>query len=303
VWVQSGSAAGASAWGGPFLDANRDGWMEWVPPGSKLPADDWSPHLNFLGTRAPTGEVKPELAMGAKLRFVVQWREPVDPNFPETETPAYPLTLRLLRQIDPAGTQRSSDEMQEEARSASVPNVIFRTRTYLVFEQMLEYTVPAAGRYALVLESAPLPTPLLPALQREVEIYPRLVVETPGTALGEPRAVFRSYTNTAAGVGIPGDAQGAVTVGIEGTREQVGAGTGVTLRPKPDVFGPAALSFGPQTYRGQGVATAFAGGAAALLVQARFHGPNVFKSAGVEEGSKLVIPERWFRPTPQPAKP
>jgi hypothetical protein len=186
----------------------------------------------------------------------------------------------------------------------SAPNVIFRTRTYLVFEQMLEYTIPAAGRYALVVESAPPPEPVLPALRREVEIHPRFVVETPRTSLGDPRVVFRSYTNTNAGVGTPADAEGAVAVGVIGAHEQVGAGTGVALRQKPDLFGPAALSFGNQAARGQGVATAFAGGTAALLVQARFSGPNVFKTAGIEEGAKLVIPERWFRPVNQPrAKP
>ena len=39
------------------------------------------------------------------------------------EVPAYPLTMRLLRQIDPTGTQRASDEMTEVARSVSVPNM------------------------------------------------------------------------------------------------------------------------------------------------------------------------------------
>jgi hypothetical protein len=300
TWVQAASAAGASAWGGPFIDPNRDGLMEWVPPGSKLPADNWSGQMNFLGTRSATGEVTPDLAQGTRVRFVVQWREPTDPNFPEGDTPLHPITLRLWRQIDPTGAQRSSDEMQEEARSVSVPNVIFRTRTYLVFEQMLEYTIPAAGRYALVVESAPPPEPRLPALRREVEIRPRLVVETPRTALGDPRVVFRSYTNTSAGVGTPADAEGAVAVGVIGAHEQIGAGTGVALRPKPDLFGPPALSFGNQAARGQGVATAFAGGTAALLVQARFSGPNVFKTAGIEEGAKLVIPDRWFRPVSQP---
>jgi hypothetical protein len=300
VWVQTASAAGASVWGGPFLDANRDGLMEFVQPGTKLPADNWSPQLNFLGTSAPTGELTPDLAAGTKLRFVVQWREPADPHFPEGEVPLYPLTLRLLRQIDPAGEKRSSDEMQEEARSASVPNVIYRTRTFLVFEQMLEYTVPAAGRYALAIESAQMAAPLLPALRREVEIAPRIVVETPGTAAGDARAVFRSYTSFTAGVGTPADALGALTIGTEGPTVQTGAGTGVALRGKPDVIGPSALVFGNQSYRGQGAATAFAGGAAALLVQARFPAPNVFKAAGIEDGGKLEIPERWFRPVTQP---
>jgi hypothetical protein len=299
VWVQAASNAGGSVWGGSFNDANRDGLMEFVPLDAKLPADNWSPQLNFLGTRTATGEVSADIAKDAKLRFVVQWREPADPNFPGSEVPAYPLTLRLLRQSDPAGEKRSSDEMEEVARSLSVPNVIYRTRTFLVYEQMLEYKVPEAGRFALALESAQSGEPLLPALRRDVEIAPRLVVETVGVAAGDPRAVFRSFTNLTAGVGTPGDAMGAVTVGTDGTGGQVGAGTGLALRVKPDVLGPEVLAFGPQAYRGEGVATAFAGGAAALLLQARASGPNVFTSTGVETGKKLVLPDAWLRRMPR----
>ena len=298
VWVQAASNAGASVWGGPFLDANRDGLMEFVPPGTKLPADNWSPQLNFLGTRTVTGELSPEIAKDAKLRVVVQWREPADPNFPENDIPEYPLTLRLLRQIDPTGEKRSSDEMEEVARSVSVPNVIYRTRTFLVFEQMVEYTVPAPGRFALAIESATLPPPLLPALRRDVEIHPRVAIETVGTAAGDPRVVFRSYTNFTAGVGTPGDALGSVTIGTDTPGSQIGGGTGLLLRGKPDVTGPDGFAFGPQAVGGQGMATAFAGGAATILLQARAAAPNVFKSAGIEDGKSLVIPERWLRIVP-----
>ncbi len=302
VWVQAASSAGAAVWGGPFLDANRDGLMEFVPPGTKLPADNWSPQLNFLGTRTAAGEVTPDLAKDAKLRIVVQWREPAAPQFPDGETPAYALTLRLLRQLDPAGEKRSSDEMEEVARSVSVPNVIYRTPTFLVFEQMLEFTVPVAGRYALAIESAAAPDPLLPSLRREVEIYPRAVIETVGTAAGEAKAVFRSFTNFTAGVGTPGDSFGAITVGTDTPNAQTGGGTGLLLRGKSDVIGPDAFAFGPQVYGGQGMATAFAGGAAAVLFQARAAAPNVFFSAGVQPGKKLEIPARWLQYVPR-AKP
>lgn len=298
VWVQAASAAGAAVWGGPFLDANRDGLMEFAPSGTKLPADNWSPQLNFLGTRAPGGALTPELAKDAKLRFVVQWREPADQNFPDGDIPAYALSLRMLRQIDPTGEKRSSDEMQEEGRSVSAPNVIHRTRTYLVFEQMLEFTVPAAGRYALALESVARAEPLLPSLRRDVEIYPRIVIETVGTAASEAKVVLRSYTSTTGGVGVPGDAQAARTVGTEAATAQVGGGTGLTLRTKPDVFGPASLTFGNDKFSGPGAATAFAGGTAALLTQTRAGAPNLFGSARIDAGKRLVIPEAWLRIVP-----
>ena len=302
VWVQAASNAGAAVWGGPFVDANRDGLMEFVPHGSKLPADNWSPQLNFLGTRTPAGDVTPDLAKDAKLRIVVQWREPAALQSPDSETPQYALTLRMLRQLDPTGEKRSSDEMEEVARSVSVPNVIYRTPTFLVFEQMLEVTVPAAGRYALAIESAAGPEPLLPALRRDAEIYPRVAIETVNTTAGDAKAVFRSFTNFTAGVGTPGDSFGAITVGTDTPNAQTGGGTGLLLRPKSDVLGPDAFAFGPQAYGGQGMATGFAGGAAAVLFQARAASPNVFFSAGVQPGKKLEIPARWLQYVPR-AKP
>lgn len=294
MWVQAGSAAGAAVWGGPFADANRDGLLEFVPFGTPLPADNWTPQLNFLGTRAADGTVSPEIAKDAKLRFVVQWREPADPNFPGSEVPLYPLTLRLLRQIDPTGEKRASDEMEEVARSVSMPNVIYRTRTFLVYEQMLEYTAKDAGRFALAMESPQPAAPLIPALKREIDISPRLVVETPNAAASEPRAVFRSFTNFTAGVGTPGDAMGAITVGTGLTGAQTGAGTGV-LRIKPDVIGPSALAFGGESFGGEGIATAFAGGAAALVMQTGATGPNAFAGTGLQPGQKLELPDAWLR--------
>src|SRR5262249_116234 len=142
------------------------------------------------------------------------------------------------------------DEMQEEARSASVPNVIYRTKTFLVFEQMLEFTVPAAGRYALVVESAAQAEPLLPALRRDLEIFPRIVIEAVGTAPSDPQVVFRSYTAPTAGVGTPGDALGALTIGTDAAGSLVSGGTGLALRQKPDVIGPDALTVGAEIYRG-----------------------------------------------------
>jgi hypothetical protein len=305
IWIQAASNARDSVWGGPYRDANRDGLMEFTSPGALWPEGQWSPQMNFLGVRTPAGEVQTDLTKDTKLRFIVQWREAANPNFPESDVPYYPLTLAVWRQIDPRGETRSSDEMAEVARSVGPPNIVYRTRTYLVFEQMLEFTVPADGRYALVLESPVPPDPLIPALKRELEIQPRIVVETLNTKATDPHVVFRSFTTPNAGVGMPGDALGATTIGIDDKAALRGGGTGLSLRAKPDILAPASLAMGDTVVRGPGVATALAGGSAALLVQARFRGPNVFQSAGIGEGQPLVIPERWYKPVkpPQPRTP
>lgn len=301
VWVQAASAAGPSVWSGPFRDHSGDGLLDFAPHGTALPASTWSPKLNFLGVRGSDGGAVEELAKDAKLRFAVQWREPADPNFPESDIPVYPLTVRVLRQMDPTGGKRSSDEMEETSRSASTPTVIYRTNSFLVFEQTLEFTVPVAGRYAVALESAAVGEPLIPALKRSVEINPRIVIETLGVPASAPQVVFRTFTTTGAGVGTPGDATGALTVGAPLAGAQTGGGPGLALRPKPNVLGPVALDVGGETFAGPGTATGFAGGAAAILLQAHASGPNVFRAAGIDDGKPLVLSDAWLKFVP-PAK-
>jgi hypothetical protein len=295
VWVQAGSISGAAVWGGAFLDANRNGTMEFAPPTQPLPAINWTPEMNFLGVQSPTGQVTPDLPSGAKVRFTVQWREPLDPNLPSVDRPAYPVVLRVFRQIDPAGEKRPSDEMAEDARSAAGPYPILLTKTFVVYEQILDFTVPVAGRYALVIATGYQPDPLLPALRREVETSPRVYAETLSAKPGEGRVVFRSYVTPAAGVGIPGDSAGVTTVGIPVAGEQLfGGGTGLTLRAKPDLYGPDAIDAGAAA-RGSGVATGYVGGMAAALVQAGAPGANPFQSSGFAPGKMAVVPETWMR--------
>ena len=295
VWVQASSMAGAAVWGGPFLDVNHNGTMEFAPPGQPLPPGSWTPEMNFLGVRSPTGETALGLPAGVKLRFTMQWRESRDPTLPGLDIPAVPVVLRLFRQLDPNGARRPSDEMAEDARSIGGPYPIVRTASYVVFEQILEFTTPVAGHYALVVATGYQPDPLLPALRREVEINPRLIVETLSAKQGESRVVFRSYVTPAAGVGIPADSNGAITVGVPSPGQLTGGGTEVELRAKPELFGPDAVTLGDPPMQGTGIATGFLGGMAAELVQAGAAGANPFLSSGFAMDKLAVVPDRWMR--------
>src|SRR5262249_44593009 len=150
AWVQAASAAGPTVWGGPFRDVNRDAAMEFAPPEAPLPPMNWSNDMNFLGFQGADGKIVAELSAGAKGRFTMPWREPLDPNFPSVDRPAFPVVLRVFRQLDPTGTKIPSDEMAEEARSTGGPYPILLTNTFVVYEQILEFTAANAGRYALV---------------------------------------------------------------------------------------------------------------------------------------------------------
>jgi hypothetical protein len=301
VWIQAASNSGTAVWGGPFLDANRDGVMEFATRTQPLPPGSWTPEMNFLGFVSPAGEVLPELPAGTKLRFTMQWREPLDPNVPAVDRPIYPVVLRLYRQLDPNGDKRPSDEMAEEARTAGGPSPILMTGTSVIYEQMLEFTVPAAGRYAAVVATGFKPEPLLAALKREAEISPRMIVETLSGRPADGRVVFRSYVNPMAGVGIPGDSIGVTTVGTGAPGELIGGGTGLTLRPKPDLFGPAAIDVAGAP-RGSGIATGFVGGIGVALVQAGAAGANPFASSGFTPGKAAVVPDAWLKYL-RPAKP
>ncbi|MBA4187430.1 MAG: hypothetical protein C0467_05360 [Planctomycetaceae bacterium] len=305
VWVQAASAAGAAVWGGPFLDPNTDGAMEFASPNQPLPPMNWSADMNFLGFQSATGETTGDLPAGARLRITIQWREPTDPNFPSVDRPAYPVVLRLFRQLDPKGEKIPSDEMAEDARSAGGPYPLLFTRTYVVFEQVLEFTVKEPGRYALAVAKGYEPEALLPGLKRKVEVHPRIVIETLSGKPGEGRAVFRSYVTPEAGVGIPGDSLGANTIGVPVKGDVFGGGTGLALRGKPDLFGPDSLDIAGPAMRGPGLATGYLGGMATGLVQAGAAGANPFKSAGFTHGTMAVVPENWLkilRPVAKPDK-
>ncbi len=302
VWVQAASASGAAVWGGPFLDTNSDGTMEFAPANAPLPPANWAADMNFLGARSAAGDTTEELPAGARVRFTMQWREPLDPNFPSVDRPAFPVVLRVFKQIDPKGEKVPSDEMAEVARSAGGPYPILLTDTFAVFEQILDFTVPAAGRYALVVAKGYEPEALLPALKRSVEVYPRIVIDTLSAKPGEGQVVFRSFVTPEAGVGIPGDSAGAITVGVPVPSELYGGGTGLTLRMKADLFGPDSLDVGGPGMRGTGMATGYVGGMAATLGQAGAAGGNVFRSAGFSQGRMAVVPEAWIRYLRPPPK-
>ena len=120
-----------------------------------------------------------------------------------------------------------------------------------------------------------------------------MIVETLSGKPADGRAIFRSYFNPLAGVGLPGDSAGVITVGTGAPAELIGGGTGLTLRAKPDLFGPGSLDTSA-SQRGTGIATAYVGGIAAGLVQAGAAGANPFASSGFTPGKAVVVPEAWL---------
>ena len=301
LWVQATSPLAGSVWAGPFLDANADGAMEFAPPGAPLPAGEWTPQLNFLGTRAADGSISPTLAAGARVRLVVQWREAHDPFGTGGDESVFPLTLRVFRQLDPDGKARASDEVTEVARSAGGPYRLWAEPGYGVYEQVLEFAVPEAGRYAVRIDGGEVYDHRIPAIRQRIEITPRLVAEFAGGD-GQTRPVWRSYVTPNAGVGIPGDAKAAIAVAAsekpfgDTPAGATGAGPGVQLLRKPDLI--ANGSIGGEGGSGSGVAAGFAGGVLAALIGSGAPPADVLAATGLRTGGPAVIPEGWLRVVP-----
>jgi len=291
IWVQSASTAVGQVWAGPFLDADDTGAMEFAPPDSKMPAGKWTRELNFLGFNPSDGGagVAP-LPAGYKLRLTVQWREPHDPDgFAPTDS-VYLLKIRLLKQIDPQATAVASDEFQEIASSLAAPVRLLKTTGSGAFEQTLEVTIPADGIYAVRIDGRTKFAYDLPVLQPKLEIAPRIVVEPSDPAsAAKGRPAFRTYLTEKAGVGIPGDAPAAVTIGVANNGSQTGAGPGVALRVKPDLFAPGRLTHHGSAGEGPAIAAAFAGGVGASLLSAGIRASDLTRTVGLNPGKPLVL--------------
>ncbi|MBX9584160.1 MAG: hypothetical protein K2X87_28000, partial [Gemmataceae bacterium] len=302
VWVQATSPLVGSVWTGSFLDANTDRAMEFAPPAAPLPADEWARDLNFLGTRAADGTVSRTLPAGARVRLVVQWRETHDPFGYGGAESIFPLTLRAFRQLDPEGKARASDELTELARSVGGPYRLWADPSYGVYEQILEFTVPEDGRYAVRVDGHEVYDPRLPALRRRIEIVPRLTAEFDGAGAEKGRPVWVSYSTKNAGVGIPGDSKAAIDVSASDKpfgdvpAGLTGAGPGVVLLAKPDLVANGLIA--GEAAGGSGVAAGFAGGVLAGLIGSGAPPGDVIRATGLRTGGPAVIPEGWLRVVP-----
>lgn len=296
LWVQAASDIPGSVWGGPYLDLQGNGVMDFAPANAPLPAGLWSHELNFLGGRGADGMTSSQLATGSKLRITVQWREAHHPDVYVPPDPILPITLRVLRQLDPDGEKRASDEMEEVARSTGPAIRLLAGPNFGVYEQSLEFAAPADGRYALRVEARPAFDHRLPALRQEIEIHPRIVVEYAAPSDDGSRPVFTTFVPPTGGVGIAGDSPSALTIGAEKSGPPVlaGGGPGTVLLEKPNLLAPATLA-GEPGGRGTGIAAAYAAGLSASLIGSGSPSADILRSLHAKPGDAAVIPEVWLK--------
>jgi hypothetical protein len=207
--------------------------------------------------------------------------------------------LRLFKQLDPDGKLRSSDDLLEVGYSSGLPARLVKTVGSGAFEQTLEVTIPSDGVYALRIEGGFRVDYDLPALKQNVEIYPRVVIEAADNATAaKGRPIFMSYLQNQAGVGLPGDASSAITVGTLRNENLTGTGPGIVLRTKPELLVQGDLVAGAIQGRGTAISAGFAGGAAASLLSAGVRASDLVKTIGLKPGQVLVIPDELLQRLP-----
>lgn len=256
LWFQAAGNSRGQGWAGLFRDHDSNGIMEFASTGA-LPKGRWSSELNFLGWRPWGQNAVAELPEGLRLRIVLQWREPHDPDYFAKagaedlyRKPLADLRLTLLRQRDPQAKSLPADAFDVVARSSGVPQRLESTPDGAVYEVVLETTLPSSGHYALRVERPvgfqwfltddatkgrpaftqfpgqqstglrPLGVATLPALEKNWELQTRLFMHTNGPLRLQGQPVFADFATDMGSVGMPGDARTIITVGacdFEGT--------------------------------------------------------------------------------------
>src|SRR5262249_2410048 len=204
-----------------------NGVMEFAEAKTPVPAGSWNHELNFLAwrPRADGGRQTPIAASAlparTRVRVTMQWQEAHDPSFAGPAEDPYPhplahLRLVVVRQPDPEGKPRPSDDLVVVAESAGLPQRIANRPEVSTFEHVVEFTADEASRYALRIEGTlpagtePRGAATLPATRQVGEIRPRLYVET---LEGDGRVVLQSYVTEIGTLGTPGDSLRVLTVG------------------------------------------------------------------------------------------
>jgi len=311
LWFEPAGNQRQQVWAGPYRDVDGNGVMEYGPLGTPLRSDRWTRELNFLAWQPFTKEKTLDIPAKANIRISIQWQEVHDPEFAQHGDDVYrePLArlgLVVLRQRDPAGAHLPADDLELVARSEGLPLRIQNLPESATYKQVVEFTVPVAGRYALRVEgqvhrgTRPPGAPALPGIERNWELQPRIyaeVVDESSRLAGRP--ILFDYFTDLGTMGVPSDARGLITVGAanaSGSPEEFsspGPPMYLELLMKPDVlaFGQFNVGSGggPVAF-GSGLANAFAAGQAAVLLSGHVPSDKVEDLFHSQNGKLLRLP-------------
>jgi hypothetical protein len=337
LWfVSTGNTAGQT-WTGPYRDVDNNGVMEFAAAETKLPSGLWTRELNFLTWQPHGSDPVLDLPESATVRVTMQWREPHEEslfwrqNEPDLYLkPLADLYLVALRQRDPVGKVLPADDFEVVGRSAVSALRIENSPRGATYEQVVEFTIAKAGRYAIRVERTlpkrwelrkdpesqrpilveatglaatgirPVGTGNLPALETTWELKPRLFVEVADFPnFGKGRVVFRDFQTRQGSIPVLADAQRIVSVGAASLADEpqpyTAAGAPGTLWNvlKPNVLSYDALQLAPAgsgSAFGASLATPFTAGLAACLVSRGSDAHQLLADCGRQQGKVLKLP-------------
>jgi hypothetical protein len=212
LWFQTAGDTHGQSWAGLFRDVDGNGIMEFAAPQQILPADLWSPELNFLAWQTSNGQTRRDLPAGARLRFSLQWREAHDPLYAQSGEDPYrqPLArnmrIFLLRQLDPTGKRQPADDMEIVAQSIDAGMRLQAAPNSAAYEITLDVQIKQPGRYAVCIGGVapesiyPPGDATLPFQRKHSELRVRLFV-SPLDVSG--RAIFHDYATISGSLGMP----------------------------------------------------------------------------------------------------
>lgn len=339
LWLVSVGNTHAQTWTGLYRDADRNGTMEFASAETPLPKGAWTHELNFLAWEPHGGPKSLELPEGARLRISLQWQEPHDPAYawqPGQDDlylkPLADMTLVALRQRDPSGKAVAVDDLEVVGRSLTSALRIDTHATGSTYEQVVEFTIAKAGRYAIAVQRQlpnrwelrkdpatgrpvfveiaglasngirPASAPSLPALETTWELRPRLFVQvTDQATFGKGRALWRDYQTTQGSIPILADAQTLLSVGAVGLDNgpqpysAVGAPGTLWNVLKPNVLAYDSLALAPPdsgSAYGASVSTPFAAGYVAAVLSSGARPDALRQSLLCLKAKLLRLPSR-----------
>jgi hypothetical protein len=169
------------SWRGSFSDANHNGMMEFRTSKSN---DRWRDERMVIQFEKD-GKILDKIPQGKKIRVRVRWREGVEWSTATVEGETAPkekakLNILLLLNENPLAGRNLADQFSIVKETGIDPFCIFRSKTFAIFEHLIELDSPIEGVYALAIEGKVPNRNNLSTLDshKVTEIFPEITFES-----------------------------------------------------------------------------------------------------------------------------
>jgi hypothetical protein len=161
------------SWRGPFSDSNHNGMMEFRNSKSN---DRWRDERLVIQFEKD-GKILDKIPQGKKIRVRVRWREGVEWSTATVEGETAPkakakLNILLLLNEKPLPGRNLADQFSVVKETGIDPFCIFRSKTFAIFEHLIELESPIEGKVPNRNDLSPLDS------HKVTEIFPEITFES-----------------------------------------------------------------------------------------------------------------------------